>query len=65
MEKCFASVVLVQKEDKLRLMQCPKNELKRKQMEKISYASIVESLMYVQKCTRPYISFAVGIWTDV
>jgi len=27
-------------------MQCPKNDLERKQMEDIPYASIVGSLMY-------------------
>ena len=42
-------------------MQCPKNELERKQMEQILYASIVGSLMYAQTCTRPDISFAVGM----
>jgi len=40
-------------------MQCPKNDLERKQMENIPYASIVGSLMYAQTCTRPDISFAV------
>jgi len=42
-------------------MQCPKNDLERKQMENIPYASIVGSLMYAQTCTRPDISFAVGM----
>jgi len=42
-------------------MQCPKNDLEQKQMENIPYASIVGSLMYAQTCTRPYISFAVGM----
>jgi len=42
-------------------MQCPKNDLERKQMENILYASIVGSLMYAQTCTRPDISFAVGM----
>ena len=46
MEKCSASVVSIQKGDKFSLMQCPKNELERKQMEQIPYASIVGSLMY-------------------
>jgi len=32
-----------------------------KQMEDIPYASVVGSLMYAQTCTRPNISFAVGI----
>ena len=43
-------------------MQCPKNELERKQMEQIPYASIVGSLMYAQTSTRPDISFAVGMF---
>ncbi|XP_073098862.1 secreted RxLR effector protein 161-like [Elaeis guineensis] len=30
-------------------------------MERIPYASIVGSLMYAQTCTRPNISFAIGI----
>ncbi|KAL5551390.1 hypothetical protein UlMin_001566 [Ulmus minor] len=61
MEKYSSSVVPIQKEDKFSLMQCPKNELKRKQMEGIPYASIIGSLMYAQTCTRPNISFAVGM----
>ena len=42
-------------------MQCPKNDLERKQMENIPYASVVGSLMYAQTCTRSNISFAVGM----
>jgi len=61
MDKCSTSPVLIQKGDKFSLMQCPKNELERKQMENIPYASIVGSLMYAQTCTRPDISFAVGM----
>src|SRR5438045_1156080 len=30
-------------------------------MKNVSYASAVGSLMYAQTCTKPYISFAVGI----
>ena len=30
-------------------------------MERIPYASVVGSLMYAQTCTRPDISFAVGM----
>ena len=30
-------------------------------MEGISYASAVRSLMYAQTCTRPNISFAIGM----
>ena len=35
--------------------------MEREQMKKIPYASAVGSLMYAQTCTRPDISFAVGI----
>ncbi|PHU23039.1 hypothetical protein BC332_08146 [Capsicum chinense] len=45
MEKCSSSPVPIQKGDKFSLNQCPKNDLERKQMKDISYASIVESLM--------------------
>jgi len=45
-DKCSASPVLIQKGDKFSLMQCPKNDLERKQMENIPYASVVGSLMY-------------------
>ena len=62
MEKCYLNVVPIQKGDKFNLMQCPKNELERKQMEQIPYASIVRSLMYAQTCTKPDISFAVGMF---
>ncbi|XP_074559190.1 secreted RxLR effector protein 161-like [Curcuma longa] len=61
MDKCSASPVPIQKGDKFSLMQCPQNDLERKQMEMIPYASVVGSLMYAQTCTRPDISFAVGM----
>ena len=61
MDKCSAGIVPIQKGDKFSLMQCPKNELEREQMNNIPYASIVGSLMYAQTCTRPDISFAVSM----
>ena len=61
MDKCSASLVPIQKGDKFSLMQCPKNDLERKQMENILYASVVGSLMYAQTCTRPDINFTVGM----
>ncbi|KAL0553776.1 hypothetical protein IC582_007680 [Cucumis melo] len=61
MDKCSSSVVPIHKGDKFSLMQCPKNELERNQMETIPYASIVGSLLYAQTCTRPDISFVVGM----
>ena len=62
MDKSSASLVPIQKGDKFSLMQCPKNDLKRKQMEDIPYASIVGSLIYAQTCTRLDISFVVGMF---
>lgn len=35
MERCFVNVIPIQKGDKLSLIQCPKNELERKEMERI------------------------------
>lgn len=61
MENCSVGVVPIQKGDKFSLMQCPKNDLEQKEMESIPYASIVGSLMYASTCTRPDISFAVGM----
>ncbi|RVW93405.1 Retrovirus-related Pol polyprotein from transposon TNT 1-94 [Vitis vinifera] len=49
------------KGDKLSKMQCPRNNMEREQMKKIPYASAVGSLMYAQTCTRPDISFVVGM----
>jgi hypothetical protein len=46
MKNCSASVAPIQKGDKFSLMQCPQNELERKQMEGIPYAFTVGSLMY-------------------
>ena len=61
MQNCSASPIPIQKGDKFSLMQCPQNDLERKQMEAIPYASVVGSLMYAQICTRPDISFAMGM----
>ena len=61
MENCSTSDAPIQKGDKFNLMQCPQNELERKQMEGIPYASVIGSLMYAQTCTRPDIGFAVGM----
>ena len=61
MNNCSAGVVPIQKGDKFSLIQCPKNDVERKKMESIPYAFFVGSLMYLQTCTRPDISFAVGM----
>jgi hypothetical protein len=61
MDKCSRGPVPIQKGDKFSAMQCPKNDMERKTMESIPYASVVGSLMYAATCTRPDISFAVGM----
>ncbi|RDY03184.1 hypothetical protein CR513_13258, partial [Mucuna pruriens] len=52
---------LIAKRDKFSLNQCPNNDLERNEMQKIPYASVVGSLMYAQVCTRPDITFVVGV----
>ena len=61
MEKFSSSPISIQIGYKFSLNQCPKNKLKCKQMNDIPYSSIVESVMYAQTCTRPEISFVVGM----
>jgi len=61
MGECSGGVVPIQKGNKFSKMQCPRNELERKGMERILYASVVGSLNYVQTCTRPDITFDVGM----
>lgn len=41
--------------------QCPKNDLERNQIKDILYAYVVESLLYTQAYTKPYISFAIAM----
>ena len=61
MDKSTASPVPIQRGDSFSQSQCPQNDLEHKEMENIPYASVVGSLMYAQTCTRPDISFAVGM----
>ena len=51
----------IAKGDKFSLKQCPNNDLERTEIQKIPYASTVGSLMYTQVCTRPDITFVVGV----
>ena len=50
----------VQTGDKLSNAQCPQNDNDKIEMEKLSYASAVGSLMYAQVCTRLDIAFGVS-----
>ena len=51
----------VAKGDRFTVNQCPKNDFEKKKMEKIPYASVVGSLMYAQVCTRPSITYVIGM----
>ena len=61
MQDCKPRDTPVAKGEKFSLSQCPKNDLKFKEIQKIPYASTVGSLMYAQVCTRPDITFIVGM----
>ena len=61
MQNCYSSVALVVKGEIFCELQCPKSDLEKNQMEKISYASTVGSIMYAQVCTQPDIAYAVGM----
>ncbi|RDX91759.1 hypothetical protein CR513_26219, partial [Mucuna pruriens] len=52
---------LIAKGDKFSLKQCPKNDLERNEMQKMSYASVVGNLMCAQVYTRPDIAFVLGV----
>ncbi|KAK1411312.1 hypothetical protein QVD17_37859 [Tagetes erecta] len=55
------SVAPVVKGDVFGSFQCPKMEVEKEQMRMIPYASVVDSLMYAQVCTRPDIAYVTGM----
>ena len=61
MKNCSLSGASILKGDIFDLNQCPKNDFEREHMKNIPYALAVGSLMYAQVCTRPNITFAVGV----
>ena len=61
MQNCAPGDTPVAKGDKLSLLQCPKTDLEVKEMQDIPYASAVGSIMYAQVCTRPDITYIVGM----
>ena len=61
MQECKSRDTPVAKGDKFSLKQCPKANLEIQEMQKISYASAVGSLMYAQVCTRLDITYIVGV----
>lgn len=52
MQDCKPSDTSVAKRDKFSLSQCFKNDFKEKKIQKILYASVVESLMYGHACMQ-------------
>ena len=65
MQECKFGDTPVAKGDKFSLKQCPKGNLEIQEMQKISYASAVGSLMYAQVCTHPDITYIVGYQADI
>ena len=61
MKDCSPSIASIANGDRFSLNQCPSNDLERKEMKNIPYASTLGSLMYTQVCTRPDISYVVGM----
>ena len=61
MEKCASGEVPMSKGDRLTKKQSPKNTVEKENMEFKPYARLVGSLMYAQVCTRPDLSFDVGM----
>ena len=51
MQNCSSSVALVVKLNIFCELQCLKNDIEKKQMDKILYDSVVGSIMYAQVCT--------------
>lgn len=46
---------------KLYVSQSPQTYQTREYMNKVSYASVVGSLMYLMVCTRPYLGYSVSM----
>ena len=61
MQNCSSNVALVVKLDIFCELQCLKNDIEKKQMDKILYDSVVGSIMYAQVCTQPNIAYVVGM----
>ena len=61
MRSCSSTPAPIVKGDILNLENCPQDDMVKELMSRISYASVVWSLMYAQICTRLDIAFAVGI----
>lgn len=45
---------------KFSVEQCPISEIERSRMDKVPYANVIGSVMYVMVCTRPDLAFAIS-----
>ena len=61
MENCSGGKAPIFKGDQFSKDQCPINDMERRQMYDVPYAFAIRSLLYAQTCTRPDISFVVGM----
>ena len=61
MQNCKSSPAPIIKGDRYGKFQCPRNQYEIDQMKTVSYSSAVESLQYVQVCTRPDLAFVIGL----
>lgn len=59
MKDCSQSITLTVKGNKFNLNRCFKDEFKKEQMQNISYALAIGSLMYAQVCTKLGIAFTI------
>jgi hypothetical protein len=57
MHKCNLTPAPIVKGVKFDKFQCPRNQYEINEMNAVSYASTVESLIYAQVCTRPDLAF--------
>jgi hypothetical protein len=57
MHKCNPTPAPIVKGVKFGKFQCPRNQYEIDEMKAVTYASAVDSLMYVQVCTRPDLAF--------
>ena len=61
MQLCFSGKAPIVKGDRFSKSQCPQNDIERDHMKVVPYSSIVGNLMCAQVCTRPDITFVVGM----
>jgi hypothetical protein len=57
MHKCNPTPALIVKGVKFGKFQCLRNQYEINEMKLVPYASVVESIMYAQVCTRPNLVF--------